>query len=67
MVAIPRLSPGENAPWEGQYALVREWGEPTGIAIWRNKGDSLPLQVVSDEEPLWYVLTDESNENVQAA
>ena len=67
MVAILRLSPGENAPWKGQYALVREWGESTGIAVWRNKGDSLPLQVVSDEEPLWYVLTDESNENVQAA
>jgi hypothetical protein len=67
VTAILRLSPGEATPWAGTYALVREWGEPTGVAVWRDKGDALPLITVSEEGPLWYVLVGEPIESAQAA
>ena len=55
-MAILRLTPGEVAPWEGQYALVAEWGESLGFAIWRNAGERLPLITATVTGPVWYVL-----------
>ena len=67
MMAIVRLGPGEDVPWAGTYALVHEWGEPTGVAIWRDKGERLPLITVAAEGPLWFVLVGTAEEDMQAA
>jgi hypothetical protein len=66
-MAILRLGPGEEAPRTGCYALVHEWGEATGVSLWREKGERLPLITVSGEGPLWFVLVGTPSENVEAA
>jgi hypothetical protein len=67
MVAILRLAPGEDAPWEGTYALVGHYGEPAGVAQWFAKGGQLPLATADAEYPLWYVLIGEADISSQAA
>lgn len=56
MVVI-RQEAGEAVPADGMYALVGHYGEASGVAVWRRKGERLPLVVVSDEleTPLWFV------------
>lgn len=63
---VVRHEPGAVAPRDGTYAITTEW-ESTGVAIWRKKGDRLPLLAVADEGPCWYVLVGVPNEAVQAA
>jgi hypothetical protein len=69
VMAILRLAPGDEAPWEGSYALVAEWGESLGFAVWRNKGERLPLTTVAEAGPVWYVLVGDHvpSEAAQAA
>ena len=59
---IFRLQPGEIAPWTGQYTLVTHWGEATNYSVWRNEGEPLPVVASTADDPLWFVLKYEANE-----
>jgi hypothetical protein len=68
MVVI-RHEAGDEAPADGMYALVGHFGEASGVAVWRCKGERLPLVIVSDdlETPLWFVrVADEAVERLVA-
>jgi hypothetical protein len=54
-MAIMRYLPGEVAPDRGAYGLVGHYGEPTGVAVWREQGERLPLVTAEVEYPLWFV------------
>ena len=56
MVVI-RHEAGDDVPADGMYALVGHYGEASGIAVWRRKGERLPLVIVSEKlaTPLWFV------------
>lgn len=55
-MTILRFAPGDVAPSAGVFALVGHFGEPVGVAIWRDKGEKLPhLMVASTMGPLWFV------------
>jgi hypothetical protein len=64
---VVRYRPRDRVPRDGTYALVHEWGEPTGIAVSCEQGDRLPLVAVAAEGPLWYVLAEVPDEIAQAA
>jgi hypothetical protein len=66
---IVRSQPGEVARFSSTYALVGHYGEPVGVAVWRNAGERLPLVAVAveHEPPVWYVLADRSAVDVLAA
>jgi len=63
---VIRYEPGDVAPRDGSYAVTTEW-ETTTVAMWRNKGERLPLLTVAAEGPHWYVLVGVPDEAVQAA
>ena len=60
---ILRLYPGDEAPWDGQYALVGHYGEATNHSEWRDAGDRLSVITGSgDHGPFWFVFVYEANE-----
>jgi hypothetical protein len=55
-MTILRFAPGDIAPSAGMFALVGHLGEATGISVWRNKGEGLPLIAVAENiGPVWFV------------
>ena len=66
-MAIVRYLPGEVVPGRGAYALVGHYGEPTGVAVWREAGERLPLVSAGVEYPLWFFFVAESMEIAEAA
>jgi len=55
-MTILRFPPGEVVPSAGVFALVGHFGEPTGVAIWLDEGEKLPLMTVTrDIGPIWFV------------
>lgn len=50
---------GTQVPWSGTYALIRSSGHPTGVSMWREAGERLPLAVAEDGPPLSYQLVGE--------
>lgn len=56
-MTIIRYQAGDEVPADGMYVLVGHYGEASGIAVWRRKGERLPLTVVSEPlaSPLWFV------------
>lgn len=56
-MVIIRYQAGDLVPADGMYALVGHFGEASGFAVWRRKGEKLPLAVVSEAlaSPLWFV------------
>jgi hypothetical protein len=64
---IRRHLPGEVAPGTGSYALVGHYGEPSGVAVWRDGGERLPLVSADLEHPLWFFLVDEIMEVAKVA
>jgi hypothetical protein len=50
------------------FALVGHFGEPTGVAIWREQGEKLPhLTAAEDIGPFWFVQIGEELPLSQAA
>ena len=41
------IAPGMPAPKTGTYVLFDRYRVPTGVAVWREKGDPLPLVTVA--------------------
>ncbi len=66
-VPVVRFEPGDQVPWDGTYALVHEWGEPSGFSISCCRGARLPLVAVADDGPHWYVLVIMPDEIAKAA
>jgi hypothetical protein len=68
-MAIIRHEAGTRVPADGMYALVGHYGEATGFAAWFEKGERLPLAVVSEEveNPLWFVRISEESSTRLAA
>lgn len=66
-MAIVRYLPGEVATGRGAYALVGHYGEPTGVAMWREAGERLPLVTAEVEYPLWFVFVVDVTEMAAAA
>jgi hypothetical protein len=64
---IRRYEPGETALARGTYALVGHYGEPTGVAMWREAGEELPVVTAEVEYPIWFVLVGIPDEIAQAA
>ena len=64
-MVVHRQEAGDEVPADGMYALVGHYGEAAGIAVWRRKGERLPLVIVSEhlETPLWFVRV--ANESVE--
>lgn len=55
-MTVLRFAPGDEAPGAAMFALVGQFGEPTGVAIWREQGEKLPhLTVAEDIGPFWFV------------
>lgn len=48
------IAPGMPAPKTGTYVLFDRYRVPTGVAVWREKGDPLPLVTVAGYGPLYY-------------
>jgi hypothetical protein len=66
-MAISRYEPGTIVSDRGAYALVGHYGEPTGVTVWREAGECLPLVSAGVEYPLWFFLVVDAMENVEAA
>jgi hypothetical protein len=50
------------------FALVGHFGEPTGVAVWRDQGEKLPhMTVANDLGPFWFVQIGEEVHESQAA
>lgn len=55
-MTILRYAPGGTPPSAGMFVLVGHFGEATGVSVWRNKGEKLPLITVAEDiGPFWYV------------
>jgi len=62
-MAIVRHEAGDVVPADGTYALVGHFGEATNFAVWCQKGERLPLAIVSEdlESPFWFVQVGEES------
>jgi hypothetical protein len=59
MPPIVRYEPSEIVGFTAQYAVVGHYGESSGVALWINAGERLPLITAIDiEPPVWYVRID---------
>lgn len=56
-MVVVRHEAGEEVRADGIYVLVGHYGEASGVAVWRRKGERLPLVIVSEDLvlPLWFV------------
>jgi hypothetical protein len=65
---VVRWTPGDTAPWQGVYALVGHYGEPTDFAVLCGAGERLPVVVLTaDYGPFWFVHVGEANQAAAAA
>jgi hypothetical protein len=64
---IFRLPPGAIAPAAGSYALLREWGEPTGLLVALQRGEQLPLVAAEQDGPVWWVAREAARQSARAA
>jgi hypothetical protein len=46
--------PGEAAPADDAYVLIDRSGKALNVAIWRRKGERLPVVTVAGSRPLGY-------------
>lgn len=68
-MVIVRYEPEAIVSFDGTYALVGHYGEPTSVLIWCRKGERLPFVAGGDTvvTPAWFVrLTAESSMRVAA-
>lgn len=55
-MTILRYASGDTTPSAGMFALVGHFGETTGVSVWRNEGEKLPLIAVAEDiGPFWFV------------